>query len=292
VGRLVIKQGSFDVLEAAARDSLVPLLENSTGFIGCHLADLCEQGSIRPHIDRVFPLEAAADAHRFLHERRNVGKVLLRPRGLSQCLPAQHPAPRWSPRHRCDVEHSEVRQRPVGSQTGDLYRPEAEVAIPLIRAVQVAMHQIARPDGIGDALQPGAVRFVAAKVGRVPFRRRPREIVSYGRRAVMAHHDVRNAGPDQRGFLSIGDLFLRPPVPALMPACSVQADSAAAGEPAPATPFPAMAARQMVDPRHHGNTAVGEHPAAQRSELSEVLVIAVNEPELGALLGESGAHRT
>ena len=78
---------------ASARDSLLPLLENSTGFIGCHLGApaaifrqwlghlvaLCEQGSIRPHIDRVFPLEAAADAHRFLHERRNVGKVLLHP---------------------------------------------------------------------------------------------------------------------------------------------------------------------------------------------------------------------
>jgi synaptic vesicle membrane protein VAT-1 len=73
--------------------SLVPLLENSTGFIGCHLGapapifrgwishlvDLCERGMIRPHIDRVFPLEAAADAHRYLHQRRNVGKVLLRP---------------------------------------------------------------------------------------------------------------------------------------------------------------------------------------------------------------------
>jgi NADPH:quinone reductase-like Zn-dependent oxidoreductase len=72
---------------------LVPLLENSTGFIGCHLGapaaifrgwmshlvDLCERGTIHPHIDRVFPLEAAADAHRYLHERRNVGKVLLRP---------------------------------------------------------------------------------------------------------------------------------------------------------------------------------------------------------------------
>jgi NADPH:quinone reductase-like Zn-dependent oxidoreductase len=68
------------------------LLENATGFIGCHLGaptalfrqwmthliGLCQQGAIRPHIDRVFPLEAA-DAHRYLHERRNVGKVLLKP---------------------------------------------------------------------------------------------------------------------------------------------------------------------------------------------------------------------
>jgi NADPH:quinone reductase-like Zn-dependent oxidoreductase len=30
-------------------------------------------------IDQVFALEAAADAHRYLHDRRNLGKVLLRP---------------------------------------------------------------------------------------------------------------------------------------------------------------------------------------------------------------------
>lgn len=43
------------------------------------LIDLCEHGAIRPHINRVFPLEQAPDAHRYLHERRNLGKVLLRP---------------------------------------------------------------------------------------------------------------------------------------------------------------------------------------------------------------------
>jgi synaptic vesicle membrane protein VAT-1 len=84
---------SASTIASSDLGSLVPLLENSTGFIGCHLGapapifrgwishlvDLCERGMIRPHIDRVFPLEAAADAHRYLHERRNVGKVLLRP---------------------------------------------------------------------------------------------------------------------------------------------------------------------------------------------------------------------
>src|SRR5215468_3566646 len=77
----------------SAAGSLSPLLENASGFIGCHLGapaglfrqwmshllELCEKGAIRPHIDRVFPLEQAADAHRYLHERRNVGKVLLQP---------------------------------------------------------------------------------------------------------------------------------------------------------------------------------------------------------------------
>jgi NADPH:quinone reductase-like Zn-dependent oxidoreductase len=82
-------------LDAAlsAPTSLGPFLDNATGFIGCHLGapvplfrqwittliGLCEQGHIHPHIDRVFPLQAAADAHRYLHDRRNLGKVLLQP---------------------------------------------------------------------------------------------------------------------------------------------------------------------------------------------------------------------
>lgn len=37
------------------------------------------QGFIKPHIDAVFPLEAAADAHRYIESRKNVGKVLLIP---------------------------------------------------------------------------------------------------------------------------------------------------------------------------------------------------------------------
>lgn len=43
------------------------------------LLGLYEKGEIRPHVDRVFPFAEAAEAHRFLEERRNVGKVLLRP---------------------------------------------------------------------------------------------------------------------------------------------------------------------------------------------------------------------
>jgi len=34
-------------------------------------------GRIRPRVDRAFPLAAAAAAHRYIHERRNVGKVVL-----------------------------------------------------------------------------------------------------------------------------------------------------------------------------------------------------------------------
>ena len=36
-------------------------------------------GAIAPHIDRVFPLTEASDAHHYLQDRRNVGKVLLDP---------------------------------------------------------------------------------------------------------------------------------------------------------------------------------------------------------------------
>jgi NADPH:quinone reductase-like Zn-dependent oxidoreductase len=37
-----------------------------------------EQGIFQPVIDRVFPLEEAAQAHRYLEDRRVFGKVVLR----------------------------------------------------------------------------------------------------------------------------------------------------------------------------------------------------------------------
>ncbi len=43
------------------------------------LLELYRKGSIRPRIDSTFPLERAADAHRRIQSRRNVGKVLLVP---------------------------------------------------------------------------------------------------------------------------------------------------------------------------------------------------------------------
>lgn len=42
------------------------------------LLGLARAGRIRPRVDRVFPLEAGAEAHRYIHERRNIGKVVLR----------------------------------------------------------------------------------------------------------------------------------------------------------------------------------------------------------------------
>ena len=43
------------------------------------ILDLCAQGKLRTVIDRVFPLSEASEAHRHLADRRNFGKVLLRP---------------------------------------------------------------------------------------------------------------------------------------------------------------------------------------------------------------------
>ncbi|HTP51963.1 MAG TPA: zinc-binding dehydrogenase [Anaeromyxobacteraceae bacterium] len=41
--------------------------------------ELFEQGRVHPRVDSVFPFARAADAHRRIQERKNVGKVLLVP---------------------------------------------------------------------------------------------------------------------------------------------------------------------------------------------------------------------
>ena len=37
------------------------------------------RGDVRPHVDRVFAFDEAADAHRYIEDRKNTGKVILRP---------------------------------------------------------------------------------------------------------------------------------------------------------------------------------------------------------------------
>ena len=41
------------------------------------LAELMEQGVVDPVVSKAFPIEKAADAHRYMSERKNVGKVIL-----------------------------------------------------------------------------------------------------------------------------------------------------------------------------------------------------------------------
>ncbi len=43
------------------------------------LLEYARDGRIRPRVDRAFPLADAAAAHRYIHERRNIGKVVLTP---------------------------------------------------------------------------------------------------------------------------------------------------------------------------------------------------------------------
>jgi NADPH:quinone reductase-like Zn-dependent oxidoreductase len=52
------------------------------------LLDGLVRGDYAPRVDRVFGLDEAAAAHRYLHERRNVGKVLLAPDPAAVEVPA------------------------------------------------------------------------------------------------------------------------------------------------------------------------------------------------------------
>jgi len=44
-----------------------------------HLLEWAESGKIRPHIDAVFGFDEAADAHHYIQDRKNTGKVCLNP---------------------------------------------------------------------------------------------------------------------------------------------------------------------------------------------------------------------
>jgi NADPH:quinone reductase-like Zn-dependent oxidoreductase len=50
-------------------------LEEATGPLGV----LIERGVVKPVVAETFPFDRAADAHRFIQERKNVGKVVLTP---------------------------------------------------------------------------------------------------------------------------------------------------------------------------------------------------------------------
>jgi len=74
--------------------NVIPMMSNSKSVIGLNmlklwdakgsldefiepLSDWVEQGRLRPVVAEAFPLEQGADAHRFIIERRNIGKVVL-----------------------------------------------------------------------------------------------------------------------------------------------------------------------------------------------------------------------
>jgi NADPH:quinone reductase-like Zn-dependent oxidoreductase len=74
----------------------VDLMNHNRGIFGAHLGYMwkeqertrawmeeilkgVEEGWVRPHVDRVFRFDEAAEAHRYIEERRNIGKVVLVP---------------------------------------------------------------------------------------------------------------------------------------------------------------------------------------------------------------------
>lgn len=48
-----------------------------TQAVGRHCFPLFESGQLRPVVDRIFPLTEVADAHRYMEENKNFGKILL-----------------------------------------------------------------------------------------------------------------------------------------------------------------------------------------------------------------------
>lgn len=82
-------------LLASPRFAPLDLIQTNRAVIGVHLGllgseehvlapqlkklfEYYEQGLIRPHIDKVFPLAEAAAAHHYLQDRKSVGKLILR----------------------------------------------------------------------------------------------------------------------------------------------------------------------------------------------------------------------
>lgn len=74
--------------------SPIQLMGHNKGVFGCHLGMVMDRqellqecmqklmsyfqsGDINPHVDRVFPLNRVTDAHQYIMDRRNFGKVLL-----------------------------------------------------------------------------------------------------------------------------------------------------------------------------------------------------------------------
>ncbi|MFO0613254.1 MAG: zinc-binding dehydrogenase [Polyangiaceae bacterium] len=54
--------------------------QGSLASLAKPIAKLLERGVIKPVLGEVFPIEKAADAHRYIQDRKNVGKVVLRVR--------------------------------------------------------------------------------------------------------------------------------------------------------------------------------------------------------------------
>ena len=79
LGTLLFKRASVHATSLRGR----PAAEKATVVAAVleHVWPLVADGSVRPIVDRVFPLEQVADAHRWVEESNHVGKVLLQVAG-------------------------------------------------------------------------------------------------------------------------------------------------------------------------------------------------------------------
>jgi NADPH:quinone reductase-like Zn-dependent oxidoreductase len=72
---MLAKRASLHVMALRSR----PLAEKATivEAVRRHVWPLIEQGRVQPVVDRSFPMQAAADAHRTLESSEHIGKILL-----------------------------------------------------------------------------------------------------------------------------------------------------------------------------------------------------------------------
>ena len=85
---------AIKALAQTPRISPLKLMERNQAVIGVHLGRMAgregvlrrqmiellrlyAEGAIQPFVGKTFPLEKAAEAHRYIHDRKNVGKVVL-----------------------------------------------------------------------------------------------------------------------------------------------------------------------------------------------------------------------
>ena len=81
----ILDSGLFHVFSDADRAKYVRVLAGLVKDRGtlqpwiAPLSELIEDGTVQPVVSDVVPFDRAADAHRIIAERRNVGKVILTP---------------------------------------------------------------------------------------------------------------------------------------------------------------------------------------------------------------------
>jgi len=86
-GKALLQMPRFNPLDMMSRNLTVigvhlGRLEKKSGLLRRQLAELFKMyaaGEIKPVIAKTFPLAEAGAAHRYIHERRNIGKVILLP---------------------------------------------------------------------------------------------------------------------------------------------------------------------------------------------------------------------